>query len=293
MKENTAERQATISAVDGFSLAASLYEPGERANGSVIIVSAATAAPRGFYRAYATFLRDAGYTAITYDYRGIGQSRPQTLKGFQARMREWVELDMAGVIEWASSHYRPARLFHVGHSIGGQAAGLLPNHDKISAMVTMSAQSGYWAIHPSPEKYRIWFSVFLMIPTLTRLLGYFPWKRLAGAEDLPRGVALEWAYWCRLPNYLLGDKSLASLERFPHFTAPILAYSIGDDVWGTERSVNAMMAAYTGATVERRHVSPAGIGVDALGHFGFFRPKAKALWEETVAWLGGVAAVRI
>jgi hypothetical protein len=32
-------------------------------------------------------------------------------------------------------------------------------------------------------------------------------------------------------------------------------------------------------------VVPAEVGVKAIGHFGFFRPKMKLLWQETVAWL--------
>jgi predicted alpha/beta hydrolase len=125
----------------------------------------------------------------------------------------------------------------------------------------------------------------LIFPALTRLIGYFPWRRISGAEDLPYGVALEWARWCRSPSYLLGDPTLRSVTNFPRFRAPILAYSFSDDVWGSAQSVDWMMAKYIHSRVTRRHIAPADIGVPAIGHFGFFKPSAQPLWEETADWL--------
>jgi predicted alpha/beta hydrolase len=218
-----------IPAADGFALAATVYAPSSLPNGdqppSVVIINSATAVPRLFYKAYARHLSQNGSTAITYDYRGIGESRPKSLKGFNARMRDWAELDMAGVVEWASAQYPAQPLFVIGHSIGGQGMGLLHNHGKVTAMVTLSAQSGYWGLHPGVEKYRVAFFVFLAFPLLANAFGYFPWSRMAPGEDLPKGVALEWARWCRSPRYLFGDPTLESLRNFPNFSAPILAYS--------------------------------------------------------------------
>jgi predicted alpha/beta hydrolase len=277
-------RNQTIQAIDGFALAATVYEP-SIGHESVAIVNAATAVPRNFYADYANHLCQAGHTVIIYDYRGIGESRPANLKKFPAMMHDWAELDMAGVIEWANIFYRPRHILLIGHSIGGQAAGLLNNSDKISAMVTISAQSGYWALVPSPEKYRIWFVVHFLIPILCWIYGYLPWSRLARGEDLPKGVALEWANWCRSKDYLFGSKTLDSLRNFRKFTAPILAYSFSDDAWATRQSVDKMMAHYTQAVVERRHRAPHDVNGNKIGHIGFFRPPAHALWQEVDEWI--------
>jgi len=277
-------RNQTIQAIDGFTLAATVYEPGID-HESVVIINAATAVPRDFYADYANHLSQAGHIAVIYDYRGIGESRPANLKGFSAKMRNWVELDMAGVIEWASNLYRPRHILLIGHSIGGQAAGLLNNSDKISAMVTFSAQSGYWALVPSSEKYRIWFVLYFLIPILCWVYGYLPWSRFARGEDLPKGVALEWASWCRSQDYLFGDKTLESLQNFRKFTAPILAYSFSDDAWASRYSVDKMMAHYNQAMVERRHRTPQDIDGNKIGHIGFFRPTASELWQEVDEWI--------
>ena len=72
--------QRTIPATDGFPLAATIYGMGN----DVVVVNAATAVPRQFYEAFAQFVAAHGYTVVTYDYRGIGESRPESLRGFAA-----------------------------------------------------------------------------------------------------------------------------------------------------------------------------------------------------------------
>lgn len=276
------ERPTTIPARDGFNLAATVFEPGDRANGGVVSINAATAVPRRFYAPFASFLAGRGYTVVSYDYRGIGESRPRSLRGFRALARDWVLLDMAGVVDWIASELTPGRLVHVGHSFGGQTAGLLPNADRIDAMVTFSSQSGYWRLQGGSQPLQVAFHMYVTFPVLATLFGYLPWSRFAPAQDLPRGVALEWARWCRNPRYLLGDDSLP-LERFARFRAPVLAYSFDDDDWGTARAVDAMMQVYP--NLERRHCIPSEAGLESVGHVGFFRVGSRSLWDEVLAWM--------
>lgn len=268
----------------GHALAASVFEaPG---SDTVVLVNAATGVPRQFYKYFAAYFRDNGWTTVTYDYRGIGESAPPSLRGFTVRMRDWALIDIPEVIDWVSSEFRPQRLFAVGHSFGGQGIGLIERPQRITAMVGVSAQSGYWGVQGGAEKYRARFAVTVLIPVLTRLFGYFPWSRFAAGEDLPAGVALEWARWCRDRNYLLGDETLP-LGRYDAFAAPILAYSIEDDDWGTAPAVDDMMRAYRDVT--RRHLVPADYGLDKIGHMGFFRSGSEAIWDEVIAWLEDVS----
>ncbi len=275
-----------IAARDGFRLAATMYRP-VRPSERVAVISSATAVPRRFYRHFAVSLADTGFTTITYDYRGIGESKPVSLRGFDARTRDWALLDMAGVIDFARSELSPRSIVMVGHSVGGQVAGLLDNADQVDGMLTLSAQSGHWRLQGGEQKYLVALHVHLTLPLLAKTLGYMPWSWLGSAEDLPAGAALEWSRWCRHRDYLMGDATLP-LERFGQFTAPVRAYSIDDDKWGTARSVDNMMANYP--NVDRKHIVPAEHGLETLGHFGYFRPASSALWPEAIGWLDEVAS---
>ena len=290
MSAPTQSEAVSIPAADGFALSATRYEPAANPTRTLVVVNSATAVPQRYYRAFATFLAEQGYTAITYDYRGIGGSRPRSLRGFKAGARDWALLDMAGVIDWAYTTYRPERLFAIGHSYGGQTTGLLPNSDRIDALVTSSSQSGYWRLQGGNQKVSVALHVHITLPLLATLFGYVPWSRFSSAEDLPREFALEWAAWCRRPGYLLDDRTLP-LERFAQFRAPVLALSFADDTWGTRQAVDAMMRAYP--RVSRRHIVPAEVGLRAIGHFGFFRSQSAALWPEIIAWLEQTVPARV
>ena len=279
---DTVKTQAhTILARDGYPLAATLHR-GDSTPPRVVVINPAIAVPGKFYRHFAAGLAEAGYTALTWDYRGIGASRPEKLRGFEATARDWIFSDMVGVVDWVVAEFRPERIFFVGHSLGGQVAGLLENASLIDGMVTMSAQSGHWRLQGGEQKIVVLFHTWVSLPLLSRLFGYMPWGLLGSGEDLPKGAALEWAGWCRNRRYILGDETLP-LDRYRDFNSPVLAYSFGDDKWGTPRSVDAMMRAYP--KVERRHLEPSDFGLARIGHVGYFRPGSEPLWRETIAWL--------
>lgn len=273
-----------IPALDGFELAATLYEPGDpgRGGGDVVLVSSATAVRRGYYDGYARYLAGEGFTVVTYDYRGIGGSRPRSLRGFRARMREWGERDLAGVVEWIAGHLRPRRLLAVGHSVGGQLVGLAENNWRIHALLAVASQSGYWGHWPSPQRWDIALRWFVLVPALTRLFGYLP-GRFGTKEDLPGGVAREWARWGRRPGYLMEPELRQGFERF---RGPLLAYSIADDPYAPRPAVEALLDYYSEADVHHRHIAPRDVGAGEIGHFGFFRERFReTLWRDSAAWL--------
>jgi hypothetical protein len=88
-----------LSASDGYALAATLFLP-RGTKHSTVLINSATAVPRKIYRAFATYLAGRGCVVLTYDYRGIGGSRPQRLAGFAATMSDWVVLDVASAVTW-------------------------------------------------------------------------------------------------------------------------------------------------------------------------------------------------
>jgi len=270
-------RDLTIEAADGYPLIARILD-GD--GDSAVVVNPAMAIPASFYRHMAEYLNRRGHTVITYDYRGVGASRPDALRGFEATIMDWVELDMAAAVSAASE--TGSRIHLLGHSLGGQLAGLLPDESGIRSMVTIVAQSGHWRLQGGMQPIVVALHGYLTLPVLARACGYMPFRRIGFGEDVPKGPALQWARWTRHPDYLFGDPTLP-LERYSSFDVPTLAYSIADDDWGSARAVDAMMSHYP--RVERRHLVPADHGLDRLGHLGAFRPGAEPIWDEIAIWL--------
>ena len=279
-------QDTTIAARDGYALAASVFVPQSAPRGAVLINSA-TAVPRKIYRGFATYLADQGFAVLTYDYRGIGGSRPASLRGFNVRMRDWAALDVTAAIDHMRMVWPKLQLGVVGHSFGGQAVGLAPNNGEISRALFVAAQAGYWRLFHSPEKYRVYAMLRLIGSPAARVLGYVP-GRLGIGEDLPRDVFLEWTKWVMNPRYFFDDTALQALENFPNYRGALRAICLTDDPWATPPAVDLLCSGFTGTAAERADVSPAEVGAAKIGHFGFFRPERRdTLWRDAAVWLKG------
>jgi predicted alpha/beta hydrolase len=95
----------------------------------------------------------SGFATLTLDYRGIGGSTPSALKGFAATYLDWACLDLAAAVDAMASD--TASLFMVGHSFGGHAFGLLPNHDRVARFFTGASAGSRpvtWGRLPTPTE---------------------------------------------------------------------------------------------------------------------------------------------
>ena len=89
----------TFQGIDDYSLAATLFMPrGPRRQ--AILINSATAVPRKIYAGFATYLAGRGSVVVTYDYRGIGASKPATLKGFETSMSDWAARDVTAAVNY-------------------------------------------------------------------------------------------------------------------------------------------------------------------------------------------------
>jgi predicted alpha/beta hydrolase len=278
-----------IRALDGFELAATLYEPAPGAGRDAAVLINSATAVRRYYDAYARHLAGEGFTVVTYDYRGIGGSRPRSLSRFPARLCQWAEEDQGGALDWIASSLHPRKLLVVGHSVGGQIVGMAPGNQRIAGLVGVAAQNGYWGHWPFPSRYRLALRWYVAVPLASRIFGYVPgWMGIK--EDLPGGVAREWAEWCRRPDFLFEGHE-ERRRGFERFARPFLAYSFADDDYAPRAAVESLLDAYRDARVDHRHVTPREVGAPAIGHFGFFRESFReTLWRESAAWLTAQAA---
>jgi predicted alpha/beta hydrolase len=279
-----------LRASDDYRLAATLYRPADPPL-AIVVIACATGVRRSYYDPFARYLADHGLAALTFDYRGIGDSRPQKLPGFTATMHDWGALDLDAALARALELFPGVPLQQIGHSAGGQLVGLSPHADRLNAIFSVAAQSGWYGHWRGLGRARMIANWFLAIPVATRLFGYLP-GQLGTGQHLPAGVARQWAAWCRHPDYLMSEDRQARAASFARVTAPILAYSFSDDPFAPRAAVDQLVGFFTAAPHERRHLTPSDAGGGApIGHFGFFRKKfAESLWPAPLAWLTAQAA---
>ncbi|MCG2584404.1 alpha/beta fold hydrolase [Massilia sp. TS11] len=271
-----------LHAADGYRLSATRY-PAHGAVRGKIVIAGATGVPQGFYRRFAEFAASQGYEVMSLDYRGIGRSRPARLRGFRMNYLDWARLDLAAAVD--AMHTPTLPLYLIGHSYGGHAFGLLPNHAKVTAACVFATGAGWHGWMPAPERWRVRFMWTVVAPLLVRLKGYLAWSWLGMGEDLPLDVYRQWKHWCSYPRYFFEDPAMQTeTARFAEVRRPILACNALDDLWARPNSRDAFMAGYRNSPVQTLDIDPKAFGRGPIGHMGYFRAACQPLWEQALAW---------
>ena len=269
-----------IEARDGFKLSATVRRPLGKIK-AVIQLNSGTGIPQKLYANLASFLTNHGYVTITYDYRGIGQSSPPTLQGFQSTIEDWGILDMTSVFDWVIREFPSEKKILIGHSMGGQLVGLMDNYQKIDKLILIASSTGYWRDMSAPYKWLMPPLWFLVIPLSIKFYGYANAKNLRQGENLPKGVAIQWRNWCINPTYF-EDHFQQSNTRlfFDKLRIPLKSIQISDDPIANEITANKLLTYYKNAHIEVEKISPEKLGVKKIGHAGFFSRKfSDTLWE--------------
>lgn len=225
-----------------------------------------------FYAPLATWLAERGYHALTFDYRGTGASRDRPLRTEPVDVVGWARLDATAALRALMD--RTDHITWIGHSLGGQIIPWVPDHRELDQVVTIATGSGYWRENSAPLKKKAWLFWFVAEPIATPLAGYFPGKRLGMVGDLPRNVVRQWKRWCMDKDYALGVEPEAR-ALFERVTAPVISLSFTDDEMMSQRNTESLHGFYP--TAELRRYSPRELGVERVGHFGFF--KQPSLWR--------------
>lgn len=271
----------TLTARDGYRLGATLY-PGCGETKGNLIVANATGVPQGFYRRFAEFASKRGYNVLTLDYRGVGQSRPASLRGFSMQYLDWARLDLAAAVD----HLAASRLkiYWIGHSFGGHAIGLLPNHDRLTAACCFATGAGWAGWMPRLEGLKVRFLWSVVLPVLVRSKGYLAWSGLGMGADLPLGVYRDWKRWCQRPHYFFDFPEMQSQTAgFAQVQIPLRFVNALDDTWALPAAREAFIQGYNNAPIERVDL-PAGKGLPGIGHMGYFRPGSEPFWDQALDW---------
>jgi predicted alpha/beta hydrolase len=275
-----------IACEDGYRLRGHLWRT-DGASQGIVIVNPATGVLARYYHYYARFLAESGFDVLTYDYRGIGLSRPERLHGSGIRWRDWGELDFDAAVRFARSADPGGLLLVVGHSIGGILPGLAQSTPLVDRMLTVGAQYAYWRNYAAHRRGRLFFKWHIVMPVLTALFGYFPGRRLGWLEDLPAGVANEWTFRkARLELSHPPDQRDHVLQRFAAIKAPILAIGVSDDELAPPAAIKSGLAYFTSSERAFVNITPDELGYDRIGHFGLFHARHRGdFWRMTVPWL--------
>ena len=263
---------------NGHLLSSHWFHPAGEARGVVLIVPAMGVEQR-FYAAFAQWLAERGFVTVTFDYVGMGLSRQGPLRDLQVDVIGWGRHDCSAMLDAAVEAAGELPVYWIGHSLGGQILPFVRGSERIRRAFTIATGSGYWRENTRSLRNRAWLLWYLIAPLVTPLAGYFPGQRLGMVGDLPRGVIEQWRRWCLHPEYAVGAEGEAVREAYSAVRTPITAISFTDDEMMSGRNTESLHGFYRAAPQTAKRIAPTQIGVERIGHFGFFRRQfAESLW---------------
>jgi len=271
---------------DGYELTGTLYRSDPSTEKATVIICGALGVSRHFYKPFARYLSKNHFTAITFDYRGTGDSNadwvPENLN-----LEDWGIQDMDTIIQYAAKQIGAARIFLVGHSVGGQLFCLSQNCQNLTGAVLVCASFPHWSRWPFPRNLLMFFFWYILIPSLSLGRKKFPTRLLGlSKENLPVSFIKRWAEWARDTKYVTSKKFSLDTGHFETLAIPVLSYGFDDDTYAPQKSIQKLHHAFKNTLIEERHMTSRKLHPQGIGHFGYFKKTCgQSLWEETIHWM--------
>jgi predicted alpha/beta hydrolase len=268
---------------DGLKLAGMLFTCSNPK--AIIQFNSATAVLKEFYISFAKALQEDNFSVLLYEYRGIGESKPKTgLKDCGYQYTDWAKYDMAAALNFCVSRFPSIPLLWMGHSVGGQMIGLVPNlHNRVKAMLTVNTGSGYGGNMNFKNRMRNIYFFEIIRPISLLFFGYGKLKQIGLMEDIPKNIYNDWRKWCSVPEYFFNpkfSKNIEGIEGFQNLNFPVEVYTAIDDEIATKKNVESFWQFIRSKqAINFNWLNPKDYNVSSIGHFDLFRKKNKeALW---------------
>ena len=263
---------------DDYTLSAHLFEP-ENSNNKLLLINSATGVKQQIYFSFAQYYSEQGFTVITYDYRGIGLSKPKKMKGFEASMRIWGTEDYKAITNYIKINFPNHQKFCLGHSLGALILGMNEDSKMFEEFIFVGTQNAFVGNLKLKTKIEAYLGFGIAQPLSTKILGYFPGNWFGLGESLPAGSAFDWR------TLILNKKSTNKLlEKVQDFSKDLnqkaFVIRAEDDVWLTEKGVKSLLEnTYPNLKPTYRLIKTSESEKNEIGHINFFRSYNRKLWN--------------
>lgn len=277
-----------VACPDGVTLKGMLLLP-DKAK-AVVQFNGGTATKKEFYLPFLSYLAENGYICCLWDYRGSGESRPESLRDCEYTYRDYGIKDMPAIKAYLTKRFPDKPFLFFGHSAGGQQIGFMDALDDVKGMVNVAVSTGYIPNMPLHYKLQTLYFFHVFTPISILLTGYLKAKKFGIMEDLPRNVVNEWKDWCSKKDYLFDEAFLGKtvpVGNFHQFTFPIHTFwTIDDTISNEKNTTNFWKHIKSSEPITFTKLVPSSLGLKSIGHFGFFKRNMKnLLWPEALTKL--------
>lgn len=259
-------------------LSVHLFEP-EISNQKLLLINSATGVKQQTYWKFAQYFCDQGFTVMTYDYYGIGLSKPKNLKHCNASMRTWGAVDYKALTDFIQQNYPSYQKYVLGHSVGALILGMNEDSKIFEKLIFVATQKAYIGNLDLKTKISSILGFGLVQPILTQVLGYFPGQKFGLGESLPKAAANDWRALILNPKST--NRLLEKIQDFSKtLTQETLVVSAEDDPWVTQKGMDTLLSeTYPHLKPRFIYLKTSESPENHIGHINFFRSFNQKLWD--------------
>ncbi|MCT4322938.1 alpha/beta hydrolase family protein [Elizabethkingia anophelis] len=271
-------KEVILKTRDGVNIIAHLFQP-DKSNGKLVLINSATGVKQQVYFAIAQYFAENSFTVITYDYRGIGLSKPLDMRNFNSDAVLWGKEDFGIITAYIKENFSDYQKYCLGHSVGALILGMNADSEIFEKFIFVGTQNAYVGNLKWKTRIEAYLGFGLVQPLITRLFGYFPAQWFGLGESLPKGNAFDWR------KLILNKKSTNKLlERTESFAESlnhkVFVIRAEDDVWLTEKGVKSLLNdTYPNMKPTYRLIKVSESEKGEIGHINFFRSYNRKLWK--------------
>lgn len=272
-----------VTTKDNWTLVANKFSPPDVSAKpkAVLIIFPAMGAHARPYRFMASALAKAGNIVLTVDPRGHGESLPHPRRGIDYGYDEILQQDIPAILRNVAESYPSLPVFLIGHSLGGHlvSAFVAENPNSVSGVITLTSTQLYYKYLGRPS-----LVIFITFAILSKLFGYLPGQHIGWGAPIAHRQVMDWVKWGIKGTFCGSDgRNLEPLlKKTP---TPNLCIGFTDDKrLATPKGVAAFAQLLPEDKTTYWSLSPADMGVRALGHFEHLRTGAK-LWPRLDDWI--------
>ncbi len=274
----------TITCTDRTELSAVQYTP--ESVKAAVLIGPATGIKKTFYHSFALHLAEHGYAVICFDNRGIASSLKGFINDSKANLFDWGQLDMSAVLDRLMQDF-PNTTYHlIGHSAGGQLAGLMKNADSLRSIFNFACSSGSLRKMNYPFKFQATFFLNYFIPISNLIFGHTKSQLVGMGEPLPKTVAAQWSKFCNTTGYIKDELDVTIKDHYYDDLAIKAKWLYAtDDGIANKETVKDMVRVYPKVSSKILALNPKELGFKDIGHMKYFSRKRKKLWTIATDWL--------
>ena len=236
----------TIDTEDTVNIKAELFG---RENKTALVINPAIGVKRKLYNGFAMFMAEQGISVVLYNYRGMEDGLGHLPQDVKLNAETWGRMDQNAVVGWVKSEPKPDQVFVLGHSIGGQLLGFAENIGVVDGLIHAASQKGDYRLWPFTNRMKLMLLWHVLIPWMSRGKFFNAKKIGLGSYPWPEAAI----------DGLLQEFDL--------------------------KKVKTNKTNTDNQPIDKRIIDPKSIGLKHIGHFGFFKPETKTLWQNTATWI--------